>query len=121
MLESLTTRKQKSFVEFFSNASAEAVDLLKQLLQFNPSKRMSAEEALRHPYVAQFHNLEDEPVCGRVITIPIDDNHKYDIDDYREKVYTEVIKKKKERRGERHSRHSREAGHGSSSKSKYKQ
>lgn len=48
-------------------------------LQFNPSKRISAAEALRHPYVAQFHNPDDEPSCSRVITIPINDNHKYSI------------------------------------------
>jgi serine/threonine protein kinase len=48
-------------------------------LQFNPNKRISAAEALRHPYVAQFHNPDDEPSCSRVITIPINDNHKYSI------------------------------------------
>jgi serine/threonine protein kinase len=47
--------------------------------QFNPSKRISAAEALRHPYVAQFHNPDDEPSCSRIITIPINDNHKYSI------------------------------------------
>jgi mitogen-activated protein kinase 15 len=51
--------------------------------QFNPAKRLSAAEALRHPYVAQFHSPEDEPSCSRVITIPINDNCKYSISDYR--------------------------------------
>ena len=45
-------------------------------LQFNPAKRISAEEALAHPYVASFHNIEDEPSHADVITIPIDDNTK---------------------------------------------
>jgi serine/threonine protein kinase len=61
----------------FPNASPEAEDLLIRLLQFNPSKRITAEEALRHPYVAQFHNPGDEPYCDHVITIPINDNTKY--------------------------------------------
>jgi mitogen-activated protein kinase 15 len=47
--------------------------------QFNPSKRLTAAEALAHPYVAQFHNPDDEPSCSRTITIPINDNHKYSI------------------------------------------
>lgn len=51
--------------------------------QFNPSKRLSAAEALRHPYVAQFHCPDDEPACSRVVTIPINDNCKYSISDYR--------------------------------------
>lgn len=36
----------------------------------------SAEAALEHPYVQQFHNPDDEPVCGRTISIPINDNTK---------------------------------------------
>jgi hypothetical protein len=53
------------------------------LCQFNPTKRITAAEALAHPYVAQFHVPEDEPSCSRVITIPINDNCKYSISDYR--------------------------------------
>ena len=34
------------------------------------------EEALAHPYVEQFHNIDDEPSHPSTITIPIDDNHK---------------------------------------------
>lgn len=51
--------------------------------QFNPAKRLTAAEALAHPFVAQFHSPDDEPSCSRVITIPINDNCKYSISDYR--------------------------------------
>lgn len=54
----------------------DAADLLKKLLHFNPKKRLTAAEALKHPYVAQFHNSADEPSCSRRVTIPIDDNTK---------------------------------------------
>jgi mitogen-activated protein kinase 15 len=79
----------------FPSASPEALDLLSKLLQFNPEKRISAEDALRHPYCAQFHNPEDEPVADKIITIPIDDNTKYSIQQYRERLYLEIVKKKK--------------------------
>ncbi len=36
----------------------------------------TAEEALRHPYVAAFHNPSEEPACPKVIRIPIGDNTK---------------------------------------------
>jgi hypothetical protein len=37
----------------------------------------AAEEALRHPYVAAFHNPAEEPACPKIIRIPIGDNTKY--------------------------------------------
>eukprot|EP01071_Lankesteria_metandrocarpae_P005032 Lankesteria_metandrocarpae@DN3817_c0_g1_i3.p1 len=109
MLESLNLQKSKSFEEFFRGASRDAKDLLKQLLQFSPTGRISAERALKHPYVGQFHNQEEEPVCSKIIAIPIDDNTKYEVNDYREKVYTEVIRKKRDKM---HSQHKVASGHG---------
>merc|ERR1719506_369273 len=84
MLESLPKAEPKNIREVFPNASMEAEDLLKRLLHFNPEKRITAEEALRHPYVSQFHNPADEPVSTKVVRIPIDDNTKYTIAEYRE-------------------------------------
>ena len=39
----------------------DAVDLIQKLLVFNPQKRLTAEEALKHPYIRRFHNAADEP------------------------------------------------------------
>lgn len=51
--------------EMFPSASVEALDLLRLCLQFNPNKRITAKDALRHPYVVQFHNPDDEFDCDR--------------------------------------------------------
>eukprot|EP00922_Rhytidocystis_sp_ex-Travisia-forbesii_P014829 GHVS01022180.1.p1 GENE.GHVS01022180.1~~GHVS01022180.1.p1 ORF type:complete len:475 (+),score=44.78 GHVS01022180.1:595-2019(+) len=98
MMESLPGFKPRSMKDLFPNAPSQAIDMLRLLLQFNPNKRLSADEALKHPYVSQFHNPEDEPVCQRIISIPIDDNTKFSIEEYREKVYSEVIRKKRDQR-----------------------
>jgi len=46
MIESLPATKVKKLKDIFPSASEEALDMLKKLLIFNPSKRLSAEEAL---------------------------------------------------------------------------
>merc|ERR1719476_1019594 len=98
MLESLPVSRPRPLNEMFPSATQEALDLLRICMQFNPSKRISAKEALRHPYVVQFHNPEDEFDCDYTIRIPIDDNTKLTVQDYRERLYNEVLKKKKEQR-----------------------
>lgn len=52
MLESLPPTKPKKMRDMFPTASEEALDLLKNLLVFNPTKRLTADQALKHPYVA---------------------------------------------------------------------
>lgn len=96
MLESMRAPDTPRLDAMFPSASSEALDLLSKLLQFNPEKRISAEEALRHPYCAQFHNPTDEPIASGLISIPIDDNTKYSITEYRDRLYLEIVKRKKE-------------------------
>jgi len=36
------------------------LDLLKKLMVFDPAKRITVEEALKHPYLAALHFPEDE-------------------------------------------------------------
>ena len=74
MLESLPATKAKKMKDLFPNASDDAIDMIKNLLVFNPNKRLTADQALQHPYVAQFHNPDEEPICTKKINISIDDN-----------------------------------------------
>ncbi|GMF30687.1 unnamed protein product [Phytophthora fragariaefolia] len=50
-LRSLGRKPKVPFRTLFPNASDAAVDLLERLLEFDPSKRISAQEALDHPYM----------------------------------------------------------------------
>lgn len=50
------------FSTIYPGANAEALDLLEKMLVFHPKKRITIEEALKHPYMASLHNEEDEPV-----------------------------------------------------------
>lgn len=98
MLESIGDVKKKNLNEMFPKAKPEAIDLLKKLLQFNPEKRITADKALKHPFVALFHNPSDEPVCNHTIKLYFDDNTKYSIKDYRERLYAEIRKKRERKR-----------------------
>mmetsp|Transcript_16975 Transcript_16975/g.56214 ORF Transcript_16975/g.56214 Transcript_16975/m.56214 type:complete len:309 (-) Transcript_16975:61-987(-) len=45
--------------------SEEAIDLLHQLLQFNPKKRAKAGVALQHPFFQELHDPNCEPDCDK--------------------------------------------------------
>ncbi|CAK4251980.1 unnamed protein product [Aphanomyces euteiches] len=47
--------------KLFPNVKSNALDLLDKMLVFDPTKRISVEEALEHPYLESLHNSEDEP------------------------------------------------------------
>ena len=49
--------------KYFPKCSRSALDLISRMLVFNPDDRITVEEALNHPYLAQLHNQCDEPVC----------------------------------------------------------
>jgi mitogen-activated protein kinase 15 len=72
----------------------EALDLVRRMLLFNPKHRISVEDALRHPYMRDFHVPQEELEYNGVIEISIDENTKYSIKEYREALYKEVTKKK---------------------------
>lgn len=43
------------------NVTPLAADLLKKMLVFDPMKRITAEQALNHPYFAKLHDIDEEP------------------------------------------------------------
>lgn len=54
------------FDQEFAGCNPQAVDLLRLMLTFDPSKRISIAQALNHPYLAMLHCDDDEPV-----TVPV--------------------------------------------------
>ena len=43
----------KPLREVLAGSPSDAIDLVEKLLLFNPDKRLTAEEALKHPYVSR--------------------------------------------------------------------
>jgi serine/threonine protein kinase len=46
-----------------ATATPQALDLLSRMLVFDPSRRITVDDALRHPYLAALHDASDEPVA----------------------------------------------------------
>lgn len=91
MLEALPLTPPRKLHEIFPKQGLEALLLLQGLLQFNPARRLSATEALEQPYVTIFHDPESETTCERVISMPIDDNTKLSVAEYRGKLYRDIL------------------------------
>ena len=68
--------------------------MLSKLLQFEPKKKLTAEEALNHHCVKDFLNVEEEITCEHKIKIPLDDMIKYSQGEYRQKLYKVVLQRK---------------------------
>lgn len=52
--------KRVDFRNLIPEASPAAMDFIERLLQFDPAKRMSALDALEHPYLADYRDPESE-------------------------------------------------------------
>lgn len=85
-IRSLPFKKPVSFAVMFPKANPAALDLLTRLLAFNPAKRVTVEEALKHPYLESYHDPEDEPDAP-----PIPESF-FDFDKFKDQVTKEQLK-----------------------------
>ncbi|KAM5315662.1 mitogen-activated protein kinase 15 isoform 5-T5 [Glossophaga mutica] len=65
----------------------EALDLLRRLLAFAPDKRLTAAQALRHPYVRRFHRPAREWSLEAPVQLPVPDGAQLTAAEYRSRLY----------------------------------
>lgn len=71
----------------FSSLSPEACDLAERMLVFDPAKRITAAEALEHPYLASLHDIADEPTCHTLIEY----DPSLSVEDIRDIIWKEAM------------------------------
>ncbi|XP_050795311.1 mitogen-activated protein kinase 15 isoform X2 [Gopherus flavomarginatus] len=95
VINRISSRRRVTIEEILpSSTSAHALDLLKRLLVFNPDKRLTAEEALQHPYVKRFHCPAKEPSLDYDVILPLDDDIQLSVAEYRNKLYEMILERK---------------------------
>jgi len=76
----------------FASCNPEAVDLLKSMLFFDPTRRVTVEGALNHPYLSQLHFPEDEPTTGPVSFFDFTfEREVLTMKELKDKIYEEIL------------------------------
>ncbi|NXX42191.1 MK15 kinase, partial [Tricholaema leucomelas] len=95
IMNHVSSRQRVTFEELLpSSTPSPALDLLKKLLVFNPEKRLTAEQALQHPYVRRFHCPAREPSLDSDVVLPLGDAVQLSVAEYRNKLYEMILERK---------------------------
>lgn len=88
-IHSLPPLKKRDFKDLFKGANPLAIDLLEKMLELDSDKRITAERALAHSYLAQYADPSDEPV-SQAYDQSFEDM-ELPVEKWKELVYEEVM------------------------------
>jgi serine/threonine protein kinase len=55
------------------NAHPKALRLLEKMLRWNPSERITVEDALKDLYLNAYHSQDNEPACENAVSLKFDE------------------------------------------------
>ncbi|KAJ1800460.1 MAPK protein hog1 [Coemansia sp. RSA 2399] len=89
-VQSLPHREPVPFRTRFPNIDPLAVDLLEKMLVFDPRSRITAAEALAHPYLETYHDEADEPVSASMFDWSFNDAD-LPVEEWKIMMYNEIL------------------------------
>ncbi|GJW68822.1 mitogen-activated protein kinase homolog NTF3 [Tanacetum coccineum] len=88
-IASLPFSQGTPFSELYPEAQPLAIDLLQKMLVFDPSKRISVDDALHHPYMSTLYSSDMDPPVDVPVDLDIDEELKEDV--IREMIWKEML------------------------------
>jgi len=92
LLKAIPRKKPRPLETLFPNANPKALDLLKKLMVFDPKKRITVEEALKHPYLSALHFPDDEPTRDPVPKNEFEfEKYSLSLEQLKDLIYEEIL------------------------------
>ena len=88
-LQNLPARRPVDLTVLFPEANKTALELLKLMLVLDPKERVSASDALSHPYLTRYHDPKEEPVCSPPFDFEFEKN-LVNKEDLRKAIFEEI-------------------------------
>lgn len=89
-MESLPHKDPVDWSRILKGATEQEIDLISRMLLWDPAKRITADEAVEHPYFAKLHDPFDEPVAYPVDEFDFERND-ITMDQMRREIWAEVL------------------------------
>lgn len=97
ILDAIPAIRKKPLQLILQTLTTEEVEFINNFILFNPNKRISAEDALKHPYLKYFHDQmrNTEISANRSIKLHIDEKRNYSVGACKQMLINDVVKMKK--------------------------
>jgi len=98
-IQNLGYKPGVSWQKLYPNVIPAALDLLSNMLAFNPEKRINVVMALAHPYLSELHDPAEEPIAPEPFNFEFEKNSNLTEQAFRELIYQEALSFNSEQNG----------------------